>query len=252
MDGVELTPQEFAYLLAVVHAPAVIGVDDPKLFPSDARAEKAVYGKGRQQLEEHKWIEPLADHEDEYWLDPGLVQLVAVVAGPEHVIATIRSGDDGDRQTTLHYLFGNRIVELWTTPEKSYLLGQVDDRQALLERIQAVLQVPEKSDGARFSLPEEAFQKAVTFAENGKSDKAEELLASAGEHAEAFFSSFTEPGGGQLFVVQPSQGEIASGRRATVIGGKWVVVRPSAEADELDISSLDSKRLDELLSEWLE
>lgn len=252
MDGVELTPEEFAYLLAVVHAPAVIGVDDPKLFPSDSKSEKAVFGKGRKQLEEHQWIEPLEDHEDEYSLDPGLVQMVAVVAGPEHVVATASSEADGEQRSTLHYMFGNRVVELWTTPEKSYLMGVVEDRAGLLNRIVEMLHVPENSDPAEFRLPESAFDKVVKFAENGKSDKAEALLEQAGEHAEAFFAAFADPGGGQLYVVQPSGGEIESGRRATVVGGRWLVVRPSAEADELQVSSLDAAKLDELLDEWLE
>ncbi len=252
MDGVELSPEEFAYLLAVVHAPAVVGVDDPKLFPSDAKSEKAVYGRGRKQLEEHQWIEPLADHDDEYSLDPALVQMVAVIAGPERVVATVGSEADRDRKATIHYLFGNRIVELWATPEKTYLLGLVEDRAGLLTRISEVLHVPEQSEPADFRLPEAAFQKVVKFAENGKSDKAEELLQDAGEHADTFFAAFAQPGGGQLYVVEPSQGQIESGRRATVVGGQWLVLRPSADADEFEISSLDAQRLEQLLDEWLE
>lgn len=252
MDGAELSPEEFAYLLAVVHAPAVVGVDDPKLFPSDAKSEKAVFGKGRKQLEQHQWIEPLEDHEDEYSLDPGLVQMVAVVAGPEHVVATVSAEADGDRRSTLHYLFGTRIVELWSTPEKSYLLGVVEDRAGLLSRIGEMLHIPDDSEPAEFRLPDAAFEKVAKFAENGRSDKAEELLEQAGEHAEAFFAAFAEPGSGQLYVVQPSEGQIQSGRRATIVGGRWLVMRPSAEADELQVSSLDADRLDELLDEWLE
>lgn len=252
MDGVELSPQELAYLLAVVHAPAVVGVDDPLLFPSDAKSRERVYEKGRQQLQENKWIEPIPDHEDEYDLDPALVHMVAVVAGAEHVIASIRTADDGSRQSTLHYLFGNRIVELWATPENSYLLGVVADRSGLLDRITEMLELPEHSDSAEFNLPEAAFRKVLKFAENGNREKAEALLESAGKHAEAFFSALGRAGGGQLFVVQPSEGEVESGRRATIVGSDWLVVRPSADSDELAISSLDAGRLDQLLSEWLE
>lgn len=251
MDGAELSPQELAYLLAVVHAPAVVGVDDPRLFPSDAKSQKAMFGKGRQQLEDNKWIEPISDHEDEYDLDPALVQMVAVIAGPEWIVATVR-GEGDERRSVLHYLFGKRIVELWTTSDKSYMLGVVDDRDALAARLTEILEVPKKSASASFQLPTASFQKVLKFAENGKQDKAEGLLESAGEHAESFFTALGEPGGGQVFVVQPSGGQIESGRKATIVGGSWLVVRPEPDAEDLDISSLDAARLEQLLEDWME
>lgn len=252
MQGIELSPQELAYLLAVVHATAVVGVDDPELFPTTAKQRDSVYGAGRKQLEKDEWIVPLEDHDDEYDLNAGLVQLVAVIAGPEHVIATVRSDSDDSRQAALHYLFGSRIVELWNTPEKRYLLGLVDDRQALLRRIAELLQVPEQSDQASFTLPEAAFQKALKFSKDGNRDKLEAQLKAAGEHAEQFSADLAEPEGGQLFVVQPSGGEIQGGRRATVVAGKWIAFRRSQDTKELEISSLDTERLESLLDEWLE
>ncbi len=252
MDGVELTPEEFAYLLSVVHAPAVVGIEDPKLFPSGAKTQDTVYGKGRKQLEEHQWIEPIPDHDDEYALNPTLVQMVAVIAGAEHVVATVQSTEDDTHQAMLHYLFGDKIVELWATPDKRYLIGTVEGRAGLLKRIAELVRVPESSDQAAFSLPEAAFQKVAKLAENGKSDKAEALLEKAGDHAQAFFAALAERGDGQLFVVQPNQGQIETGRKATVVGGAWLVTKPAQDADELDIASLDLTRLESLLTDWLE
>jgi hypothetical protein len=178
--------------------------------------------------------------------------MVAVIAGAEHVVATVQSTEDDTHQAMLHYLFGDKIVELWATPDKRYLIGTVEGRAGLLKRIAELVRVPESSDQAAFSLPEAAFQKVAKLAENGKSDKAEALLEKAGDHAQAFFAALAERGDGQLFVVQPNQGQIETGRKATVVGGAWLVTKPAQDADELDIASLDLTRLESLLTDWLE
>ena len=97
MDGAELTKSELAYLLAVLHATELVGVDDPSLFPTKAKARDSTYGKGRAQLEENGWLEPIPEYTDEYDLNPALLHMVAIVAAPTYVVGTWSGPDEEDR-----------------------------------------------------------------------------------------------------------------------------------------------------------
>ena len=96
MSGAELDKTELAYLLAVVEASGIVGLDDPELFPATSSDRDAIYGKGRKKLESNEWLKPAADHTDEYELNGILIEMVAIIAAPEQVVATVNNGDPKD------------------------------------------------------------------------------------------------------------------------------------------------------------
>jgi len=257
MKGTELEFAELAYLLGTVDASGLIGVDDPKLFPSTAKAKEATYSKGRKQLEEHGWIKPISDKPGEHNLNAGLFQLVAVAAGAEQVIATSQGDSPDDRRQVLHYLAGELIVELWATSDKRYFLASLPDRSALGQRVAELLGLAKSAQAGQITLTEATFNKLKSHAQKGQQAQAEKLLATAeanGPAGKALLAALASPARGRVVVIRASAGEIAAGRRAELFGvkkGAWMAVRPDADSNELRLSPVDPATLEALVEGWL-
>ncbi len=257
MNGTELETAELAYLLATVDASGLLGVDDPKLSPATAKAQEATYSKGRQQLEAHGWIQPIPDKPGEHDLNPGLFQMVAVVAAPEQVIATSHGESPDDRRLVLHYLVGEHIVELWATSDKSYFIASLPDHATLNQRIAQLLGLTESAQEGRITLTESAFSKLKTHAQKGQEAQAKKLLdteATNGQAGKSLLAALASSARGRVVVIRAGAGEIAAGRRAELFGekkGAWMAVRPAADSKELMLSPVDPQALQELVEGWL-
>jgi hypothetical protein len=256
MNGIELDKTELAYLLATVGAKSLIGVDDPKLVPSTAKAQETTFGKGRKQLEANGWIKLVEGKPGEYDLNPGLFHAVAIMAAPEMVVATRRGAAQEDGQVVLHYLVRDLIVELWATA-KGYFLGRLPDRETLGDRIVEFLGLAEESKPGELRLPEATFDKIQGLAQKGEVEEASRVLDSAdvnGRAGKALIASLASPSRGQLVVARAGGGEIEAGRRAMVFGEKkaaWMAIRPEAGAKELRLSPVGAAELRTLVGGWL-
>ena len=257
MKGTKLEIAELAYLLGTVDASGLIGVDDPRLFPTTAKAKDATYSKGRQQLEAHGWIKPIPDTPGEHDLNAGLFQLVAVAAAPEQVIATSHGESPDDRQLVLHYLVGELIVELWATSDKNYFLASLPDRSALTQRMAELLSLAKSTQEGELTLTESAFNRLKNHAQKGQQAQAEKLLVAAegnGQAGKSLLGALEGSARGRVVVIRAGSGEIAAGRRAELFGekkGAWMAVRPAADSKELKLSPVDPDGLAALVDGWL-
>jgi len=258
MNGAELDKTEFAYLLAVVEASGVVGLEDPELFPVSSSDRDATYEKGRKKLESNDWLKLAPEHTDEYELNGILIEMVAIIAAPEHVVATMNDGGGKARQMVMHYLANGSIVELSAPNAQSYQVGALADRKALQERLAEMLEVTGKRKAVRFSLEEQTIQDIAALSKKGERERAEALLAATPLTVPAkksFVAALSEPEHGQIVIMRANAGQIEAGRRSTVYGeasAAWLVSRSSSDSTELEVRNGDVAGIGKLISERLE
>ena len=258
MSGAELKTSEFAYLLAILNASAIAGLDDPTLFPTKSSARDVTYGQGRKELEINGWLKPVPDHPEEYELNPSLLAIVSIVAAPDFVVASTHITGEAERQLVLHYIAGDGIVELSAPAEGIYRVGIVLNREALHERIAKMLHLTSTQQAVQFTLDETTFRDIKTLSQKGRLERAEELLKSAGVNGavgESLLAAVASPASGQIVIIRPSFGQIEIGRRATVFGkddAAWFVKRTQYDAQNLEITTCDPASIGTLVTEWLD
>ena len=257
MDGAELDRTELAYLLAVVEASGVIGLDDPELFPVSSSDRDATYGKGRKKLESNEWLKLAVDHTDEYELDGILIEMVSIIADPDRVVATVNNGNGKSRQMVLHYLAEGTIVEVSAPNSKSYHLGLIPDQRTLQERVAEMLGVTGKRKAVGFSLEQDAIDDIRALSNKGENARAEALLEAtqlSGTAKKSFVAALSEQEHGQVVIMRADAGEIETGRRSTLYGEDktaWLVSRLSADSTELEVTNGDVQSIGKLISERL-
>lgn len=258
MSGAELKMSEFAYLLAILNASAIVGLDDPALFPTKSSARDVTYGQGRKELEINGWLKPIPDHPEEYELNPALLAIVSVVADPDFVVASTCSTGEADHQLVLHYLAGDGIVELSVPDEGIYRVGIVLNREALHERMAKMLHLTTTQQSVQLTLDETTFRDIQTLSLKGRLERAEELLESAGVNGavgESLLAAVASPASGQIVIIRSNFGQIESGRRATVFGeddAAWLVKKTQYDAQDLEITTCDPATIGALATEWLD
>ncbi len=257
MNGAELDKTELAYLLAMVEASEVVGITDPALFPVKSADRDATYGKGRKKLETNGWLKPSADYAGEYELDGFLLEMVSIIADPDHVVATVNNGNGKGRQMVLHYLSDETIVELSAANAKSYNIGLIPDQKALQERVAEMLGVTGKRKAVGFSLEQQALEDIGALSNNGEQEEAKALLEAtqlSGPAKNSFVAAMGKSEHGQIVVMRSEAGEIEAGRRSTLYGEDktaWLVSRTSSDSTELESRNGDVGGIGKLISERL-
>lgn len=259
--GAILEPSEFAYLLGTLHAPQVVGVDAPDLFPKLPGDQESLYLRGRAKLLEHGWLKQL-ENPSQYILSPDLLYWVAVVADPKFVVFTIRSQPDGTQRVLLHYLAEPDIIELSVLPGPKYALAVIPDRAAMLGRVQAMLDLPQPPQGSevRFMIEEPAFVTIQDLAEDGQSAEAAALLKQEvgvnGNTGDSLVKALEEPDSSSLVVVvRPNQGKIEAGRKASLfrnVDVVWLAKRVDAKSNTYSIETVQADTLPSMLETYLE
>jgi hypothetical protein len=259
VSNVVLSPEEFAYLLAVVRAPFLVGVSDSRLFPQEGEARSSTYERGRQLLEANGWLKALPDAPGEYEFDAGLMEMVASVADPDFVIGVLHRGTDGKYVGILDYLAASLIVEITLDVRGGYRLGTVPDRTELFRRVGLILRLTTPDIWAQFDLEEGAFKQVLSFSQDGDIQHAKELLTSrqiSPPAAESFLKALSDPTGGMVVSLRPGRaGTSEAGRKASVYGGyggAWIVRKTDRDSIDLEITSCDARRLELLVTSWLE
>jgi hypothetical protein len=256
MKGIELDQTEFAYMLGVIQADAIVGVDDPKLFPTDDASKEEIYSVGRERLEEHGWLVQVEHSPHEYELNPLLFKVMAFIAAPDIVVATLRDSKDTDRQLLLHYIAEEDVIEFSASQEWKYRFGFLSGNQGLSERVAGLLEVTDSEQPMSFTISEEAFTSVQSRCQEGKLEQAVELIIASGvkrKPGKSFVDALGSPSSGQVVVIRPRFGEIEAGRRAKVFGegnGAWMLVRTAPDSKEFEVTSCNPDSLGILITEW--
>lgn len=258
MNGVELTSPEFAYLLATLDCRAIIGLEDPALFPSNPSGMGKTFKNGRMALEQNGWLKPIQGRSEEYELDALLLEAVSVVAAPESVVASSFSEDGGTSEMLLHFLAAGEIVEL-TAPEKSeYWLSLLESPEVIFGQTAKLMQLEESSDGPEEAIDQKNLEKVNKLVDKGKLEQALKALEPTGldEAArQSYIAALESTPRGSLVMVRVEDGEITSGRRFNLFGSgstAWMTFMSSPESSEAIIRPCSEQAVGDFINTFLE
>jgi hypothetical protein len=257
LSGAQLKSSEFAYLLAVLNASTVIGLEDPLLFPTKSSDQDATYSEGRQELEANSWMKPVRDYPDEYELNPILLEMVSIITAPEFVVDTSRSTGESEFQQVLHYLANDSIIEVSAPAEKTYQIGAVPDHESFHARIAEMLGIAASKQANQLTVNETVFKDLQSLAKKGQPERAQTLLDSSTlkkKSVQSLISSLASQSSGQIVVVSADTGQVMNGRRALVFGegdSAWLAKRKEHDSLQFDILSCDATGIGTLITDWM-
>jgi hypothetical protein len=256
MDGILLTRSEFLVLLDAIQAPSVIGLPHETLFPREPGQFRASVLEGVKQLEERGFLRLKGDI---HVLSADLIAVATAMAYPQLAIITTRDTADGGQQLFLHYQTEGVVVEQTFPEEQAHRLAVLANRDALIERLQAILALPE-SDGAPATdttLPQAVFADARAKAVGGEVKAAQKLLEQAGMvklAAKALAESLQEPVAGDAVILLKCQkGQVTGSRNAALVHGKsvtWLITSAEPEAASFRVQSATAADVTGLLRQW--
>jgi hypothetical protein len=258
LSSAQLKTSEFAYLLALLNAPNVVGLEDSALFPTKSSTRDATYSQGREELEKNGWLKPVPDYPDEYELNPLLLEMVSAIATPEFIVDTSHSTGESEFRQVLHYVVDDSIVEISAPAEGTYQVGSVPDHETLYARMAEMLCLTTTRQTLQFTLDETAFEDIQSLSKEGHSKEAVKLLDSTdvdSKNGQSFIDALVGSTTGQIVVVSLDSGQVTSGRRASVFGegdSAWLVKRRVRISSELDIAHCDSTSIGALINEWID
>lgn len=257
MSGVQLKSSEFAYLLSLLNASTLVGLEDPLLFPTKSSVQDATYSDGRQELETNGWLKPAQNYPNEYDLNPILLEMVSIIAAPEFVVDTSQSVGESEFRQVLHYLANDSIIEVSAPAEETYLVGAVPDHETFHARIAKMLGITPTKQANQFTLNDAIFNDIQSLTQKGHPERAETLLESTNlkkKAVQSLIAALALQASGQIVVVSVDSEEVMNGRRALVFGQQdsaWLVKRPDRDSTEFDISNIDSTGIGTLITEWM-
>jgi hypothetical protein len=257
MSGAELGTPEFAYLLATVEAQDVLGIDTRELFPKAAKKRDKLYAQGRSDLEANGWLEPTDSTTGEYDLNAELFHIVAAIASPDFVLASLREHPPEASGLTVYYFTEDGIAELAPIANGRFRLGVAPDRKVLASHMAELLGTKNAKPAIQGSLPRTDFKKVVSAAKKGQTEKANELLSEAGvgeKKIDSLLAAAGEPANGQIVMV-PGNGQTDEGRRATVLGqGKtaWLLFQDETDPSKIVFVNGCEDSLEAIVTQWTE
>jgi hypothetical protein len=240
MSHLFLEPAELAYLLQTIRAHSVVGVDNAELFPADEAENEALLKLGRERLEFHGWLTPVAETvpgtvpgSNKMNFDPTVCYLIAIMADPDMAVVTLRQERRGTYQLVAHYLAGRVIVEQMRTADGLYQLGFVSNLATAVSRIQSAVQLSET--GANQAAPQiflnrQAFTRVKNLANDGQTETAVAELQKEGIEtslAVSLVATIQLPTcQGMIIVMQRENGEIVTKRNMAIMQSRqasWLI-----------------------------
>lgn len=134
-----LERSEFAYLLHLLEAKRVIGVNNASLFVETEVEREALLTQGMAALQAHGW---LVESENGFHTHSGLVRMVAVTAVPDTVLLVTRYQPDNGQQILTYYRAQNWLVEQFLTTDGFYILTELSDTAEMTTRLQEAFAIP--------------------------------------------------------------------------------------------------------------
>ena len=231
MSGYTFEVAELAWLLAVVNANGIAGVDDPRFLPSTLAEREATYNTGLTSLKARGWLVP-ADRVDSFHVDDTLAQLVLSLAEPTYAIRTAiddagmgpGKSTGNDPKAVLHYIAPSGIAELSAEPDGRYTLGAVLTISALVERL-------------------------VDFL----SGQADQDLGAANRPDASELAKFAELSGphGEIIVARTRRNTLLDAHQAKVHAGAWLTSQASP-GTTVTVTPLSTTALETWLDEFMQ
>lgn len=138
MQIASISSAGLAYVLAVINARAVPGLDSAAVIPAAVHAD-AVYEEGLSDLKRDGLLAPGA-RANTWTLSEDLLTAVMIMAGAEFVTRAVRQTAGGDR-VELGFLAGAQVAELIPLVNDRYQISLLDTPALLAQRASALLQV---------------------------------------------------------------------------------------------------------------
>lgn len=135
LHAATITAAELAYLLHLLSAPQVIGLDNQHIRDSPELDKSELRQLGYKQLVEHGW---LIREDVGYNLNDHLMLMVAVMAYPEIAMTVMQKTSLGV-QCIAYYQAEGHIVEQIRTAEEAYQLTKLKTRGQVVERVVSAL-----------------------------------------------------------------------------------------------------------------
>ena len=156
---VVLTPAELAFLLSLVGAQTLEGLEHEALFPENAAVWESLFLQGRSELERDHWLIQVpgtAQHD----LNEQLVTVIATMAAPRFVVVTTVDRPGLPRQSVTHYI--STVVVEACFDGKQYQLVGLRSTEVMLARLANTIGLPqERAAGEEFELTAEQARRAV-------------------------------------------------------------------------------------------
>lgn len=232
MSMLFLEPAELSYLLQTIRAYSIVGADNAALFPADAAENEALLRQGRERLEFHGLLKPVAGT-NKMNFDPSLCYLIAVMADPDTAVVTLRQEQHGTYQLMTHYLAGQVIVEQRRTSDGLYQLGFVSNLATAVSRIQSVVQLDETSTthaAPQIFLNRQAFTRVKNLANEGQTETAVAQLQQEGidpNLAISLVGTIQMPTyQGMVIIMQRENGQIIAKRNMAIMQSQqasWLI-----------------------------
>ena len=206
----KLEPSEFAYLLNVLDARKIVGVDNDLLFPAEPAQKEALLTEGFEQLVEHGWFQK---EDGQINANNTLFLMTAVTAQPEIVITVTYIDSQKLEHTVTYYLADRFIVEQFPDQEGDFLLTMIDDETQILTHIHQAFAPPTLSQQMQIELPLEGFSFGLAAARQDDLRPLQQLITQ-----NPSLAKMAEPLARALGSLQPA-GQIEG---AAVPGGRLV------------------------------
>ena len=256
MDGIVLKRAEFLVLLDAIQASSIIGLPRETLFPREAGQFQALVLEGINQLKERGLLRLKGDI---HVLNASLLALVTAVAFPQLAVITTRDRPDAGQQLFLHYQTDGVVVEQTFPEEQAHRLAVLANRGALIERLLAILALPEPGGALEVAvtLPQAILTDVRAKAVDGQTGPAEKLLKKAGmaeQAAQALVESLQAPvAGDAVILLKCHQGQVIGSRNAALVQGPataWLITSAEPEASSFRVQTATAAVVTGLLRQW--
>jgi hypothetical protein len=151
-QSVTVTSPQLTFLLTLLQAKKLPKANNEQIFPADEEAFTKVLEKGKAELQRDRWLVSTEGYDD---LNTQLLQVVAAMANPIAMVASIIAKPDGSSQIVTHYVGHTVVVEQIYTGQK-YQLTFLASVEVLVSRLATTLMLPtQKKADATLTISEE-------------------------------------------------------------------------------------------------
>lgn len=252
-NEIRLNHAELATLLDTVQALNVMGLEQARLFPSQADQRAELLRQGHAALQKRGQCGPDGQ------FHPDLLRLAWIIGFPWLVMHLIhRDPQTFGPKPFLFYLSPQGMVELFLHKEGGYQLALLSDPAELLLYVLALLAPPEHSASRpSLDLAQEAFFQCSSLALQGQHSQAQVILQQAGlpqTDAEALIQALARPEArAGLTLLKCADQTIVDARDLTLLTGSdtcWGVRQLIPGQPLLHIEAVNTQALWSLLLQW--
>jgi hypothetical protein len=234
----------------------VVGLDTARLVPAGQEAHTAAIRHGLAALTQRGLMRVEADV---HVLDARLLAMAAVVGHPDVAVITRKDNPGLGSQLFLHYLGQPVIVEQTLPSEHEHRLAVLDDMPTLIERLLAILPVPEAralpDEQGRLTM--EAFLALKQQAEAGQVAAAQAAAQQSGltpAGALSLVSALAQPVfGGNIALLKLDGDEVDDARNLALVqgpGAAWLIKQTTPGANTFEATTTDGLEVRRLLVRW--